>query len=109
MTLKTDILTDLDSTFFSNDEFSEALTLGLAGMTALTIKGIFDDPYEAVNPETQEIETTAPTALVMTADVDGVVNHGDIITRSTGTAYEIIGIKPDGAGTTRLILSQDEA
>jgi len=109
MTLKADILTDLDSTFFNNDEFSEDLTLSPGGMADRTIKGIFADSYEAINPDTGAVETTAPTVLVMTSDVEDVANHGDVITRSTGTRYEIIGIKPDTAGTTRLILSEDSA
>ena len=109
MTLKTDMTTDLDDIFFLNDEFSEDLTLTPAGMAARTIKGIFDEPFEAVSPATGEVETTAPAVIVMTSDVSGVVNHGDIITRPGGTRYEIIGIRPDGTGVTELLLSRDEA
>jgi hypothetical protein len=107
MTLKTDILSDLDSVFFNNDEFSENLTYTPSGGKATTIKGIFTDPYEAVNPATHEAETTAPTVLAMNADITGIA-HGDIITRGS-TAYEVIGIQPDTHGTTRLVLSEDEA
>ena len=108
MTLKTDIIADLDNTFFNNDEFSDDLTLAPAGMEARTIKGIPTDPYESLNPATNEVETTAPTALVMSSDVVDIANHGDTITRGT-TVYEIIGIQPGGTGTTLLSLSQDEA
>ncbi|HOO90732.1 MAG TPA: hypothetical protein PLA74_07895 [Syntrophales bacterium] len=108
MTLKADILTDLDSVFFSNDEFSEDFTFTPTGLTARTIKGIFDAPYQAVSPESGEIETTAPSILVMTSDVSGVVHHGDAMTRvSDSVNYEVVGIQPDTAGTTRLIMSRE--
>ena len=79
-----------------------------AGMASRTIKGIFDEPYEAINPETGSMETTVPAATVMHSDISGVANHGDIIERSTGTRYAIIGIRPDGSGITQLLLSRDE-
>lgn len=108
MAFKDDMVTDLDI-FFNTDEFAEDFTTYPRGMTSDTLVGIWDEPGEILNPVTGGVETTAPTILTTLEYVDGLLNHGDLITRdSTNTRYEIIRILPEDRDTIRLYLSLDE-
>ena len=99
------MLTDLDDVFLATDEFADAVTYRNQYSEEETINGIFDEPHEEVNPVTGMVETTAPQIEVKSSDVVDAVQR-ETITRD-GTTWYIIGIHPDGAGMTILILSQD--
>lgn len=104
MTLRDQILTDLNEVIFNTADFAEALTYTPAGGTAKTINGIFRDPYQAVNPETSRVEATMPYVLVKTADLTAGVRG--TIARAGGSAYSIIETQPEAFGRTRLILEE---
>lgn len=101
MTLKADLLTDLDNVFFNTDEFGSSATYTHGG-TPATVKGIFDNEYVSI----QGVESLAPVFRTATASVPSA-EHGDTLVID-GTTYYIIGIQPDGTGVTLLILSRDQ-
>lgn len=100
MTLKTDLLSDLDE-IFDTDEFAVEATL----TGGIKIKVIFDDEFRGQNIESGEIRTTAPQVLCKSADVSGVALGNTITINSV--AYKVIERQPDGTGCTTLILSRD--
>lgn len=87
---------DSDMDVFVSD-FSVAATFGAA-----TIKVVFDNSYRVL---VDGVESAAPAATCKSSDVAAAV-HGSIITINS-SAYKIISIHPDGAGTTLLVLSKD--
>lgn len=100
MTLKADLLADLDE-LFDTDEF--AIEVTLTGGTK--INGIFDDEFRGVNIQDGEIRTTAPQVLCKSSDVSGVALGNTVTINSI--AYKVIERQPDGTGLTTLILSKD--
>jgi len=100
MTLKTELLTDLDE-LFDKDEFAVEVTL----TGGIKIDGIFDDEFRGVNIQDGEVRTTAPQVLCKSSDVSGVA-LGSTVTISS-VAYKVIERQPDGTGLTTLILSRD--
>jgi len=81
-------------------DFSTVATIGNN-----PVKCIFNAPYKAVNMATGQLETTAPEAHCLAADV-AAVKHKDTVIIN-GVTYKIKGIEPDGNGITVLILSKD--
>jgi hypothetical protein len=65
---------------------------------------IFDNEFKMAVPMGADVESSSPTAIAMSSDVDGVA-HGDIVEIREVT-YKIIEIKPDGTGFTVLVLSE---
>jgi len=93
--------TDADRlALLSTDDFGTDATIGSA-----TVKGIFDNNYEAINIATGEITTTGPRFLCRTSDVTSVV-QGTIVTINS-IDYKAINIEPDGTGMTTIQLSKD--
>jgi hypothetical protein len=100
MTFKDDMLSDLDETFFDNEEFAVDITYN-----AGTIQGIFDDEFASAVEGEMGIESTVPQVQVKSADVSSAT-HGELMTINS-VVYKIIGIQPDGTGMTLLLLSKD--
>ena len=99
MTLKRDMVTDLD-TFLNSDEFAVDITYGGG-----TIKGIFDNEFIANNQDEISVEDLQPQVIVKTSDVPGLA-HGATMTIES-VVYNVTGIQPDGTGLTVVILSKD--
>ncbi len=99
MTLKADILTDLD-TFLDSDEYAVQITYNSG-----TIKGIFDNAFVEDQQDDIDVETLQPQVTVKTSDVTGLT-QGDTMTINS-VVYNVIGIQPDGTGLTNVLLSQD--
>lgn len=99
MSLKDDILTDLD-TFLDTDEFGVEVAYG-SGI----IKGIFDNVFIADQQGEVDVETLQPQVTVKTSDVSGIA-QGDTMTIDS-VDYNVIGIQPDGTGLTNILLSKD--
>jgi hypothetical protein len=99
MTLKDDMLTDLD-VLIDTDDFAVSITYNSA-----TINGIFDKEFAQTAEGEVAIESTVPQVLVKDSDIVGAA-HGDVMTIN-GINYNIIGIQPDGTGSTLILLSQD--
>jgi len=104
MTLKADLLTDLDC-MFDTDEFADEVTYTNRYGYAKAVNGIYDAAFEALNPATGSVEATAPQIQVKSADVAGVRKNETILRE--GTTWYITGIHPDGTGVTILVLSED--
>lgn len=100
MTLKADILTDLD-TFLNTDEFAVQVTYN-----STTINGIFDiffveDPQGETGVETKRAQVT-----VKSSDVVGIAHDDTMIINSV--TYNVIGVQPpDDTGLTDILLSED--
>ena len=96
MTLRADILTDLD-TILSTDDFAVVATLSGGS----TINVIFDNPYFDV----LAVESRDPSAVCKTSDVTALV-HGSTLVIDSITYY-ITEKEPTGYGTTLLRLSKE--
>ncbi len=99
MTFKDDITTDL-STFLDSNEFAISITYG-----STTIKGIFDNSFEAIDLDENSVENTQPQVIVRTSDITGL-KQGDIFIINS-ISYNVTGIHADGTGLTTVLLSQD--
>ncbi len=99
MTLKSDLLIDLDI-LIDTDDFAVDITYNLA-----TIKGIFDNGFIESSDGEVAVESTVPQVIVKSSDVVGAI-HDEIMTIDS-VDYNIIGIQPDGTGVTVIFLSQD--
>ncbi len=69
---------------------------------AATIYGNFTNNHDVL---VNGVETFAPTFEALDTDLTGVT-HGSTITINA-TVYKLIGIQPNGEGSTVLILSKD--
>lgn len=105
MTLKADMLTDIDDIFMDTDEFADEAVWVDSGDDSHTINGIFDDESQQINPATGIIETTAPQFQVASSGISGIARNETLTVNET--TYYIIGIQPDGTGMTILLLSKD--
>lgn len=92
MTVFSDALTAI----LHDQDMKIAATLGTA-----TIYGNFENSTVVIDG----VETKAPTFDTLDTDLTGV-KHGDHITIASVT-YHIIGIEPNGKGSTLLILRKD--
>lgn len=69
-----------------------------------SVDGIFDNAFENV---LGAVEDRHPQFLCRDADVPGVA-HGATLTVGT-TAYQVVGVQPDGTGVTLLRLARKGA
>jgi hypothetical protein len=89
MTIFSDALTDI----LHDSALSTTATIGSASVT-----GVFSNSFLLVDG----IETKAPTFEALDEDLTAVA-HGTAITIDS-VAYTVIGIQPNGEGSTLLIL-----
>lgn len=89
-----------DLTIFFAD-FGVAATYTPAGGAAASITVLFDNAFVAA----EGVESLGPAATCKASDVANA-RHGDTLVIDS-TTYNIIGIHPDGAGLTLLLLSKD--
>ena len=96
MTLRTDILTDLN-TVFDTDDFAEEATLSGGS----TVNGIVHEPYE----DALGVQNASLTFTGKTSDLSALV-HGSTLVIG-GITFYVIGIEPNRIGMTILKLSKD--
>jgi len=84
--------------------FGQAATLD-DGSGPVAVVCIFDEPPDTYNEYSASVEMTSPVASLASADISATLAHGDTLTTG-GKDYEITGIQPDGAGMTKLILTE---
>lgn len=65
-----------------------------------TVRGIFDDAYQ----DLLGISGSSPAMLCASADVSAVAQGAAVTINSV--AYTVSSVQPDGAGMTRLLLSE---
>lgn len=65
---------------------------------------IFDDEFKMAVPMGADVESSSPSAIAMSSDVEGLA-HGDTVEIREIT-FKIVEIKPDGTGFTMLVLSE---
>lgn len=88
--------------FFDTNDFGVEATFTPSGGSASTIEGIFDNEYLAIDGDGQvAVAGTTPVFHCKTADVANAYG-GTLVVNST--TYNIVEVKPDGTGTTMLIL-----
>jgi len=101
MTLRARIVSDINDVFMNTDHFADDF---VNARTGLTISVLFDKEFVTI---IEDVESLTPAIACADSDILGVL-HGDVYTEvSTSTAYNVIGIQPDGTGLTLLLLSQD--
>lgn len=103
------ILTDQINTDFESiaglDEFTTDATWYDIDDMPNNISGWFNSPYSRVDVNAP-VEGGAYTFRVLSSSVPEVKQGQSVIINET--EYIIIGVQPDGAGTTLLVLSEDE-
>jgi hypothetical protein len=91
--------------FFGIDDFGTAATYTPDGGAAVTINGIYEDDYEAVEAGGGvAFGITSPTFHVRTSDVANAA-EGDTLVVS-GVSYIIRVVMQDGTGLTMLQLEE---
>lgn len=85
--------------------FGGAITYTRGATSVPISKAVFDDNYQAVDPNTGAIITsTNPMLGIRLADLPGgEAQSGDTVTRK-GITYRVIEQQPDSEGHARLIL-----
>ena len=86
---------DFEPFFDTASGFAVQATVG-----AESFPVIFDNGYQAIL--NGAFESTAPTAMVASANIPSVVQGTSITVDST--SYVVTGVQPDGTGMTTLIL-----
>jgi len=77
-----------------------------AGLSVLSIQAIFDEAYEAIDPQTgASIISTQPMIRVRLSDLPRSPGRGDQATIK-GTLYRVNTFEPDGGGGARLLLQE---
>jgi len=88
--------------FFDTDDFGVTATLTPSGGSAATINGIFADDYIADDSDRMvPVSSSTPVFQCKTNDVSNAYNGSLVV---SGATYRIIEVKPDGTGTTMLVL-----
>lgn len=102
LTIHADDLTDV---FLDSAGFGELFNW-THGSTLKTLNGVWDDAF-ATATATGKLEALNPSVLLKTTELSGVAHRDTIYRASDATTFYIVGIQPDGAGVTRLILSRN--
>ena len=71
----------------------------------VSINGVFNNNFYPSSMQEGIVETSSPEFTCKTSDVPGVA-HGNEITINN-KVYKVIGVQPDNAGLTTLILSRE--
>jgi len=106
-TFKDDLVTDLEETFFNEEDFAEEITYNPDGGAPYAISSIFDNEYEATDPDTQQpILSLNPTVLINANDLAAPVARADTVT-VRGKTYKFTWNQPDGTGPIRILLNEE--
>lgn len=93
------------SLFYDTEGFAVEASFKHGSGSAVTIRGIFDNAYYAVDTQAEvDIACTQPRFQCATSSVASAA-EGDKLTLD-GVEYTIIDIQPDGTGVTMLILQK---
>lgn len=68
------------------------------------ISGIFNAEYIEIGDNEAAIESSQPNFLCREIDVSGIA-HGAMMSIK-GSTYKVVGVQPDGAGLTLLMLEE---
>jgi hypothetical protein len=95
---------DLD-VFFNTKEFGEkVLLLSRSGDPLKEVPGIFDEIYEDLQIEENQLPGTKTLLSVKSRDLGDFPYNGLVNVR--GTRYQVLEKRPDGTGVTILILGE---
>ncbi|MFA5387209.1 MAG: hypothetical protein WC322_02325 [Candidatus Paceibacterota bacterium] len=106
MTLKADMLTDLDDVFFDTDEFAYSATYTPSGGEAATITYIEEETDPAIMEDIPPGD--AKIIIIKASDVSSP-ERGDTVTIGSDTWYLVRNLGGgSAAGTWRLVLTRSE-
>lgn len=106
MGLKDDMIADLAGAFFASADFAVAATLTPVTGTPYTINGIFDDAYQAIDPNSGTVvSSVTPVFKTAVSFLRADLVRGDQITIE-GIVYKIRDQQPDGVGVVDLFLTE---
>ncbi len=91
------------STFFNVDGFGVEFIFTPNVGAAITTIGIFDNAYFAAPGGEVDVAGSQPQLVYQTSAISDPPVYGEKITVN-GNDYTIVGIHPDGTGTTTLML-----
>lgn len=84
----------------------EPVTYTPTAGSAASIKGVFNEKYEQVDPDTRAtISTDQPNLLIRLSDLAAAPAEGDQVVIRTKT-YKVFDWKPDGEGGSLLLLHE---
>jgi len=90
--------------FFNTDDFAVTASYTETGQSAVNVDGIFDDEYLLEEGGSVGFASSTPVFHCATSSVSAAAPN-DLITIN-GTNYTIVNVRPDGSGTTILILTE---
>lgn len=88
-------------------QFGESVTYAYANGTTLTITGVYDEQYAAIDAvDGQAITSTKPVVGVQLSQLPALPQQGDTLTIvRTGDVFAIREVRPDGHGWAKLMLN----
>lgn len=92
------------SVFFDTDGFASEFTYYPNVGAEITVNGIFDQAFYEVSGGEVGIAGNQPRIVCETAKIPSPV-YGEKV-KIDGNVFTIVGIQPDGTGTTTLILEE---
>lgn len=97
--------TDL-AEFFTTDDFAITATYTPDGGSSASVKGIFDEGYQAVEIGGEvAVANVSPQFSTQSSEVSSA-SKGDAIVCNSVT-YTVVNVQPDGTGVTTLILERN--
>lgn len=99
MTLKNQIQTDLNNTFFNTSEFAD-----VAIINGGAVNGQFDNDYYGSEFESIEVQGKQSSFTCATSDVPNIKKNTAV--RVCGSDYLVTKPEPDGTGVTVLVLQR---
>lgn len=105
MTLKLQILSDIDAVFLNTDEFAVSVVFTIGGVVQAAEKGIFDAAFlMTIN---DRAETMPMVAVKSSGAIANSTSPNDTVVIESITYY-ILEIQPDGTGMSKVILSRNK-
>lgn len=74
------------------------------GGSPVTIRGIFDSAYVAIEGESVQITGTSPRFTCKSSDIPNI-QTGDALAIYSKN-YSVVEVQPDGAGVTQILLEE---
>lgn len=72
--------------------------------TPVTVRGIFDNAYVAIEGDSVQVAGTAPRFTCKSSDIPDIQTDDSI--SIYGKDYTVVEIQPDGTGVTSLLLEE---
>lgn len=93
---------DID-VFFQSEDFAESVTYTHSGDAPVSVKCIWDEPFQLTSAQGITYQNSDPNALFRSVDVPTPTDQDTVVRNSV--TYYVLRSEPDGTGCVRLFFS----